>query len=549
VWLAGTSLVAARALLGRWLLAVFRRRHAPPGDGALNDRVRALAGRLGLRRRVRVLEVPGLCGPAAFGILRPTVAVPAGFARDFDAPSQEVMLAHELAHLAGRDPAWHLLADLVAAALWWQPLAWWSRHRLRAAGEAAADEASLLVADGPAVLAACLVALGARLACPGRPGWVRMAGGGFRSGLGRRVERLLRLGGQTWRPPGQARARWALTLGAAALLGGAVLSTAWARPQAFHQGDVPMKTMQRAWRRSLAGALLFAALAPTADAPRAEDPPPKPTPKVGETPPGTGGEAAPGGSPREAPQAEAKLRVILKDLEAQIQKLQAETARTAETRLKVLREKIEKLEAEKAKAQAELKALTAKRIRVFRLKHATPEEVAQALDNFLQGPADAPAFAVDFGFAPGGQRPPGTPARGGMPGPPGPGMPGGFVGGVAGPAPGWHVTVDDRTRSLIVRGSRRDLRVAADLVAVLDTPPGKPLPKVSSLRAFKLRFARAPKLAEILEALELKARAVAMPKTNTLIVAGSDEVLKEVGDLVQELDVEGKGKEEPGEGR
>jgi hypothetical protein len=34
-----------------------------------------------------------------------------------------------------------------------------------------------------------------------------------------------------------------------------------------------------------------------------------------------------------------------------------------------------------------------------------------------------------------------------------------------------------------------------------------------------------------------------MPKTNTLIVAGSDEVLKEVDDLVKELDVEGKGKE------
>ncbi len=76
------------------------------------------------------------------------------------------MLAHELAHLARRDPAWQSAAMLACAVLWWQPLSWWSSRRLRAASEAAADEASMLLPDGPSQLAASLVSLAQRLTDP-----------------------------------------------------------------------------------------------------------------------------------------------------------------------------------------------------------------------------------------------------------------------------------------------------------------------------------------------------------------------------------------------
>ena len=111
------------------------------------------------------MELPRLAGPVAFGSIRPTVALPESFACDFEPASQDAMLAHELAHLAAGDPAWQCLADLVAAVLWWHPLVWWSRGRLEAASESA-DEASLLVENGPNVLAECLVKLGGRLAQP-----------------------------------------------------------------------------------------------------------------------------------------------------------------------------------------------------------------------------------------------------------------------------------------------------------------------------------------------------------------------------------------------
>ena len=129
---------------------------------------------------MRLLTAHSLSSPVVFGCFRPVILVPAGFDDDFGAAQQEAMLAHELAHLAARDPFWQSAALWLCAALWWQPLAWWSRRRLRAASETAADEASLLVPDGPCVLAESLVALGRRLVRSRSLGWLSVEGGGFR---------------------------------------------------------------------------------------------------------------------------------------------------------------------------------------------------------------------------------------------------------------------------------------------------------------------------------------------------------------------------------
>ncbi|PYM16053.1 MAG: hypothetical protein DME18_02620, partial [Verrucomicrobia bacterium] len=154
---------------------------------------------------------------------------------------------------------WYLLADLTAAIFWWHPLVWWARRRLHAASETAADEASLLLANGPGVLAECLVEMGARLAQRRSFAWVGVEGSGFRSGLGRRVERLVNLRGSCWHPPGRIRSVLTKTLSPVALIAGVILCTAWAGPQALTKGE-SMKTMKQTWKRSLAAFALLASL-------------------------------------------------------------------------------------------------------------------------------------------------------------------------------------------------------------------------------------------------------------------------------------------------
>ena len=49
------------------------------------------------------------------------------------------ILAHELAHVRRRDHLVRWLEWLACTAFWWNPVAWWARRRLRAAGELCCD--------------------------------------------------------------------------------------------------------------------------------------------------------------------------------------------------------------------------------------------------------------------------------------------------------------------------------------------------------------------------------------------------------------------------
>jgi Zn-dependent protease with chaperone function len=259
IWLAGAGLVIARGCVARVLFALFRRQRQALSDSELRRRVESLARLLGIKRRVFLVESSRLAVPIVFGVLRPVVGLPTGFARRYTPVQQEAILAHELTHLAARDPAWYLLADWASAILWWHPMVWWARRRLHAASEMAADEASLVVGDGPVVLAECLAEMGARLAQLRSSAWMGVVGNGLRSSLGQRVERLLHLRGTTYAVQDRLRGTLAKTLGPAALVTTAILATAWVGPQAFTQGE-SMNTMKQIWSRSLAALALLASV-------------------------------------------------------------------------------------------------------------------------------------------------------------------------------------------------------------------------------------------------------------------------------------------------
>ena len=172
----------------------------------------------------------------------------AGFTREFEPDEQEAMLAHELAHLATGDPAWQQVVNLLCGLLWWQPVVWVLRSRLRAASEAAADEASLLIPEGPRHLAACLVELGRRLTDAPRLGWIPMTGDGYRSNLGRRVRRLLALEPRIWRVPGTTGSALTKSVIVLLLVVAMVFGTAWARPRAaLAQGESTMMKLRVTW--------------------------------------------------------------------------------------------------------------------------------------------------------------------------------------------------------------------------------------------------------------------------------------------------------------
>ena len=76
--------------------------------------------------------------PFTFGLLRPRMLLPEGWDR-WSAARLTVVLDHERAHMARRDPLVQFLALLNRAVFWFHPLAWWLERQLAALAEEACD--------------------------------------------------------------------------------------------------------------------------------------------------------------------------------------------------------------------------------------------------------------------------------------------------------------------------------------------------------------------------------------------------------------------------
>ena len=77
--------------------------------------------------------------PMTWGVLRPVVLLPAN-ADEWPAERREVVLRHELAHVARRDVATLAIAQLACAVHWFNPLSWIALRQLRAEAEKCCDD-------------------------------------------------------------------------------------------------------------------------------------------------------------------------------------------------------------------------------------------------------------------------------------------------------------------------------------------------------------------------------------------------------------------------
>ena len=220
VWALGALVLLAAS--ARSVLRLGRRLRSRPRvvGGTLHAQLRGLAAEAGLEGAVRLSCSSRVPVPVALGVLRPEICVPPRALASLTDEQQEGMLAHELAHLARRDPFWLLLGTGIACVLFFQPLNWVARRRLREISEMLSDEWAVARTGRPLSLAACLAEVaGWSVGTPALP----VPGMADRpSSLGRRIRRLL---DDTRSPEAPARRAWL-----AAAMGVLVIAVAAAAP-------------------------------------------------------------------------------------------------------------------------------------------------------------------------------------------------------------------------------------------------------------------------------------------------------------------------------
>lgn len=112
--------------------------------------------RLGITRRVRVVASPDVAVPMAGGVFQPTVVVPMD-ATTWSSEQREIVLSHEIAHLAHGDPIRQFGARIAVALYWFHPLVWLAVDKATAACEEACDEAVLRLGVRPSTYARVLL--------------------------------------------------------------------------------------------------------------------------------------------------------------------------------------------------------------------------------------------------------------------------------------------------------------------------------------------------------------------------------------------------------
>jgi TonB family protein len=158
-WTTGVLLLTVQ-LLGGWVHIVrMRRRARPPHVREWVTTVSRLAGRLGIRRSVQLLESTLVGLPVMIGWLRPVILVPVGLFAGLTPDQIEAILAHELAHVRRGDYVVNALQRVVEIVLFYHPAVWWVSACVRREREHCCDDLAAPLSSSRLTYARALLAL------------------------------------------------------------------------------------------------------------------------------------------------------------------------------------------------------------------------------------------------------------------------------------------------------------------------------------------------------------------------------------------------------
>ena len=213
IWIAGALVGLAVLAAGLWRLRALAAHAEQVSSGPWRDAADVVSQRYALRSAVRLLYCRHPTMLATWGVMAPAILLPAG-AHGWREDRIEAVLHHELAHVVRRDWVIALLAHVLRAVYWFNPLVWIACRRLRHEAERACDDLVLVSGISGAEFATHLLDVARESVLRGHP-WSPAIAVAHRSMLEGRVRAMLN--SRVNRQPPTAFAR-AATVAALAVL-------------------------------------------------------------------------------------------------------------------------------------------------------------------------------------------------------------------------------------------------------------------------------------------------------------------------------------------
>ena len=139
IWIAGALFVVLRIITGRYSLRRIVRNATPLTTPDWMSLVARESEHLGLQQDVRVFSSNNVSTPLAAGLRTPVIVLPAD-AESWSRDHRQVVLRHELVHIARGDALVCLLSGIACAAYWFNPFVWIASRKLRTEQERSCDD-------------------------------------------------------------------------------------------------------------------------------------------------------------------------------------------------------------------------------------------------------------------------------------------------------------------------------------------------------------------------------------------------------------------------
>lgn len=232
-WLIGVIFGTGSYWVGRWRLSEIRRQSTGVDHGTTQE-ARTAAASLDVRRSFDIRQTRDLQSPCLIGFLRPLILIPEQDDALVGTAELPAIVAHELAHVRGRDVFWNAVLNAVSVLFWFHPLMWRVRTAHVDACDAVCDALAAHYVGSTTSYARTLARLTLRL--PRRRGSVGLAMARS-SSVTRRIASLQRRVYIEPLPGLRTAGLWGLALLSSGLIGTATLSATSDEPQPANSAE------------------------------------------------------------------------------------------------------------------------------------------------------------------------------------------------------------------------------------------------------------------------------------------------------------------------
>jgi beta-lactamase regulating signal transducer with metallopeptidase domain len=158
-WFLGVLVLSTRLMVSWFRARALLTHGATDASSEWQSVAARLSEALGLRRAVRLLQSAAVEVPSVLGTLRPVILLPASTLTGLTPAQLEMVLAHELAHIARHDFLVNLLQAFVETLMFYHPAVWWMSRRVRIERENCCDDLAVAVCGNPLQYAKALTRL------------------------------------------------------------------------------------------------------------------------------------------------------------------------------------------------------------------------------------------------------------------------------------------------------------------------------------------------------------------------------------------------------